>query len=357
MKYTDEQKVKILRKHCISQSEIKDLVDRLGNEIFICPAKHAKIYITKEVKQEDKETWKEGRLFEVLAIGGSSTHSKGESNELGRRMPNRILRRLKEKGDMTLKEKRIREQAKKFKKIAKEKDLIYKKDNTQLVIYKRLGFAKNIEDDIIFRGEIDWGPLPTNTMEFGKTITLIDIKHSGNLKSEFGPYAWKVNKGEFVNKIQAYTYLNMIKDIDFELNDILNPDNKIREALTFCGYELFRKANKEIAETIDPDNLSEDESQLFLSQTLKMINEDKISFLYWIWDSSPRKENYTVPVILDATTIAHTKETLRKAKNKIQDIIEYYNRYGKFEEILHPSLCDDCPIENCTKKKSGEFTF
>ena len=82
MKYTEEQ-IKILkRKYLLSQSGIKEVTDRQGNEIPFCHKKYALTYITKTESKPDRETWKEGRLMEQLMIGGSSSHSKDESNEL-----------------------------------------------------------------------------------------------------------------------------------------------------------------------------------------------------------------------------------------------------------------------------------
>jgi len=355
MKYTREEIELLKKKYTLSQSAMKNLIDREGNEIMYCAKQFAETFITKRWKWPDKEAFKRGRYFETLAIGGSSSHGKGEDNEPERKIQSKRQMMLEQKGNKKVSTERIEEQAENFKKNAAHKNLTYADYNTQVVVYKVINPEAPIKEWKLFRGEIDWGPVPTKTKTYGRTITLIDLKLSADLSNLFGPYAWANH--EYVNKIQSYSYVDMMKNIDLELNDIINPGNNIREALWRCGHKMIEIDNPNLAEAIDVDDISEEEIELLTNMVTTLIDSGNINFIYWIYDFSPRKENLIVPVEVNKTTQLILKETIRKSVNIVEEIIDYYKTNKEFKLNAHPTLCQECHIKDCEVKTDKEFLY
>ena len=355
MKYTEDQ-IKILKKKFkTSQSAIKQLVDREGNEIRRCMKLFGNTYILKTDKLE-KEIFRRGNLFEHCAIGFNSSHS--ENNEadikLERLKPNKRQRLLGHEGNMSITEQRIREQAATCKQVMEDKGWNISKDNTQVVFYRVINPDAPIEEWKIFRGEADIAFIPTNTTSFGETISIVDLKSTGSIANQFGAFAGWGNH-QYMNKLQAISYLWAASDIDFELNDILNPGNNLRSAIISCGYNMIKKKNPDI--DIDYSNLSKEEELLLSNMVLDLIKKGSLTFVYDVWDWSPNKGHLIVPVEIEKESSFLLRETFRKSNSILEDIFAYYNEHNEFKEEPHPTLCEQCHIKNCKARDSGEFLY
>ena len=353
MKYTKEQAEMLRNKFKLSQSAIKQLLDRESNEVRYCMKQFGNTYILKSDKLE-KEVFNRGNLFEYLAIGQNSSHSDNHANMvLSRKKPNKQQKMLGEKGDMTILEQRIREQGAKCKQTMEDKGWNISEDNTQVVFFKVINPEAPIEQWKIFRGEADIAFIPTNTTSFGRTISIIDLKNTASVSNLFGPYSWANH--EYMNKLQSYSYLWAAKDIDFELNDILNPGNNLRKAVISCGYNMIKQDNPNI--DIDYDNLSKKEEELLSKMVLDLIDKGHVSFIYYVWENAPAMGNLMVPVEISKDSSYILKESFRKSINIIEEMIGYYNEHGEFREDAHPEVCKDCHIKECKMRDSGEFLY
>jgi len=342
---TNEELALLKKKFKISQSFIKQVVDVNDNEKLFCDFQLNEAYITKRQPLPDKEVFQDGKFFESISIE-STAHGNELVLDLERKRPNKRQMALGLKGDKKIKQIRIEEQSKNFKELCKQKDIIVNKNNTQVVIYKRW-------KDVIIRGELDIGFVPIKTKLYGDTISIIDLKLTGNIENKFGEHGWA--NFEFINKIQAKLYTWLIQDIDLELNDFLNPNNNIRQALQFCGYRLIKKFNPELYETLDFDNLQDEEALLLMDVTRKLISDHKILFIYWVFDHSPSLNNNMFPYPMDKVRYYELDETLRKTVSILRDMQSYVKANGRFRTNVHPDLCNNCWIKNCPEGNKNEI--
>jgi hypothetical protein len=345
-KLTEQEKELLKRKFNISQSAIKGLIDAGDNPIIMCPFQWAEKYVFKNKSFKSSEAMMRGNFFESLFIQNTA-HNNGLTLDLKRKIPNKNQKLLGEKGDKTITQIRIEEQAKVGIELAAQKNIYFNKYNTQVSIYKEY-------KGHIIRGEMDMAFIPIKTKSIGDTISIIDLKLTSKIKEKFGPFAW--GNFDFMNHLQAKLYTWLIQDIDFELNDYLNPNNNIRKALELCGMELLRKFNPELHKEFSQLEVLPDEvSEVVIDLSLKLIKDHKILFIYWVFDYSPEMNNSMFPYPMDEIRYQELFETLRKAISTISEMKVYYDKNKQFQTNHNPSLCNTCPLTNCPLKKESEF--
>ena len=292
----------------LSQSLIKSIIDN-GTEIEFCPNKLYHQYIQKDNKSPTTLPQLRGLFFETMAIGGSA--GGNSVYDLPRKNPTKkmLLKDPNAEGEKRISQLRLEEQAERFRHLAKKKNIIFGDFNTQTAIYKR-----HKETGVIFRGELDIGPTVLK-LRSGIKAAIIDLKSTQNLTNTFGKYSW----GNYVNmdKIQAKSYLWLLQDIDFELNDWLNPENNLRE--------------------------------LFSDTLINLVNKGELIFIYWVFDYAPEMNQQMFSYKLNSTDVNDFHETIRKSVRILKEI-----HGNKYPTNAKPSLCSQCHIKDCVDRNDEE---
>ena len=286
----------------INQSTIKKFIKK-GTEIPHCPNKIHKSYIIREFPDPTSEAMLKGKYFESEFIGGTA-HGGGIVADLPRKRVTKKALKLNPNaiGEKTLSQIRIDEQVKIGKEKAKKYGVVYNEFNTQTKIYKRW----HEDPNIILTGELDI--FPTILKYKGNYyLTIVDLKLTADISNTYGDFCW----GDFesMDHLQSAHYQYLIKDIDFDLNDELNPGNYLREL-------------------INPERA-------------KMINDGYLLFVYWIFDYKPKYNDMFQPHIMHPIDWAHYYETIRKSISML----------GFMESQNWPcnpgSLCEGCNVKTC----------
>ncbi|MFA7132701.1 MAG: hypothetical protein WC108_05320 [Bacteroidales bacterium] len=174
LKYTEDGRP-IFR---VSQSLIKQFTTKNGMGIPYCPFK---IYTCNIIKSHNTITtlpMMKGNFFESLAIGGTAY------GEAVLDLP----RAVRPKGQKTIDQIRIEEQAIEFKRLCQQYGIEITEDNTQ-VKYK-VDYPTEWDDKfkIYLTGVIDIEHKIYYQGEFIEAV--IDLKLTADLKNTFGPFAW-----------------------------------------------------------------------------------------------------------------------------------------------------------------------
>jgi len=315
------------KKFYVSQSAIKNVISSGSEKQYICPYQYFVSYIVKTHPTKTSLAMQLGKYFESEFIGG--TAHGGElvtSKDLPKKKVTKKMLRINPnaKGEPYISELRINKQVEIGKEKAKKYGLIFTEENTQIVIFKR--WYKNPK--IILRGELDSFPNVIKHPVLGLRLALIDIKLTANITNDYGPFCW----GDFerMDNLQAVMYSYLVQDIDFDLNDELNPGNNLR--------------------------------QIFTDLVQKMIRENQMIFIYWVFDYKPEyadifqpypampkdyKEN---PHLYDKNTLCKVSELdykqLHETIRKFVAMIEYMH---KLKYIKKPTkeLCSTCHVNTC----------
>jgi len=310
----------------LNQSSIKNIIKN-GNEIIFCPYKFLVSNIIKTYPMPTSLAMLYGKYFESQAIGGVA-HGGDivTENDLPRKKVTKKAKKLNPKaiGDFYIAKHRIDAQVKVFKEKAKKYGVIYTPENTQVVVYKR--WEKNT--NIILRGEFDLFP---TIIKYKGALRLaaIDLKLTQDVTNDYGNFCW----GDFpsMDHTQAKHYLYLAKDIDFELNDKLNPGNNLRI--------------------------------LFTDKVKEMINNDFMIFFYWIFDYKPESADIFEPYPIDEPH-KMTKmdwfdyhETIRKSVAILTDMHEKGYPKRPLTELCDKSSCHvtSCKYYNMQFKTQNLF--
>ncbi len=298
---------------CINQTLIKSMIHN-GTLINYCPNFVLRTHILRTDIMPTSENMTYGKFFESLAIGGTA-HGGDLVLDLKRKKVTKaqLRKNPNAKGEKTVTQIRIEEQVEVFKKKAEKYGILYDDKNTQIKIYKRWHENPNV----ILCGELDIFPtiikLPDIDNENikiskGTYLAIIDLKMTGNIENDYGPFSW----GNFkeIDKIQAQHYSYLIRNIDFDLNDKLNPGNNLRE--------------------------------LFSTIVQKFINEDNFVFIYWVFDHKPKYNDIFHPFKMDTMKWNHYYETIRKTIANLE--FEHKRKFPCAPELF---LCKSCHIKNC----------
>lgn len=287
----------------LNQSTIKKFIKK-GSEISHCPRQIYYSYISREFPDPTTDAMLKGKYFESKAIMGTA-HGGDLVLDLPRK---RVPEKIKKKnpnaiGDKTVAQIRIDEQVEIFKQKAEQYGVVYNEYNTQVKIYKR--WHENPK--VILSGELDIFPTVIKYKE-SWYLTIVDLKLTGSIANTFGDFSW----ADFDNMdhLQALHYLYLLKDIDFDLNNKINPGNNLRALLN--------------------------------DKRLEMINNDYLLFIYWIFDYKPKLEDMFKPFIMNNFDLQHYYETIRKAIAMLE-----FMHTQKYPPNPNAALCSKCNVKNC----------
>ena len=307
----------------ISSTTVRQIIKR-GNAIPRCPYQIKLVHIDREFPIEASEPMVCGLFFESLCLGATA---KGEAvidlprKKLTSKQERQNLINKKEGLPMIIGEKkieqiRIEQQANVFAKIANElKMVIVKNYNTQIIVYKRHPeFPK-----FILKGTIDAVPIPLELSQphpltgSRSNICLFDLKLTGDLsRRTYDGTIW--SEGATIDWFQIVFYCWLLKDLDFALNDEINPDNNLRK--------------------------------IFSPFILDVINSNNLLLYYWIFEyKNPRLGNTMKEFMYDQLKEKQMLESVRKA---IIDI-EFMESMGYPTEPTY-ELCINCPIKSCPSR-------
>lgn len=283
----------------ISQSLIRDLLYK-GNEKEYCPQRFYRTWIKANVKREASEAMLEGRYGETMLLGGCS---RGEQQlDLPRAIKN---------GEKKINQQRIDIQVERAKlTMVRHSIAIHPDLNCQIVL-------KKVINGVLCQGEFDIAPVTLTNIDINNPekpmIAFIDVKFTGNVESTFG-YGNAPGWGDYVNMdhIQMKMYHELIRDIDFSLNDHLTNEQ----------IELF-----------------------------KNIQGHDIMGFYWVF-------SYKVPIeSLSDRFFGYSYDTTKRAElyediRKVVSIIEFHNANDDWDHCIQSRECSKCPVSDCIFKNS-----
>ena len=287
----------------ITSSLIKSILVKGDLKEDLCARSIYHLWVKKDYEIEQTDPMMFGSYFETKCLGSGA---RGQMQD--------DLPRDKRNGNKTTAHKRIDEQVTRFKmKCAELGVAVIPNENTQVVIYKR--WEKNPK--IIIRVEIDMFPTAVMTAS-GYKLAAMDLKLTGDINSTYGTYAW--GSPEYMDLIQAVLYTYVLKDIDFDLNDELNPGNNLRELIS--------------------------------EHTKSMLDANDFLFRYWVfgYGSKTPTENKFVTVTWDSKKEQEMHESIRKTLSWLE------HEHEKGWEC-NPSyvICKKCPVYNCPQRTEEEI--
>jgi hypothetical protein len=260
-----------------------------GNVIDHCAAYLYWVMIEKKFMDEQTEAMKIGSMFEHKALD----------------MPGRApsVPRHATTGKPLIKTERALHQAEIFKSHVKQYQMqVVPELNTQVTIYKR--WSK--DPRWILKGILDLFPTPflvNDKLE----LNIIDLKTTGNIMSTFGKFSW--GHPESMDHIQAMLYYELVRDIDFELNDELQSGHYLRD--------------------------------IFTTEVQEAIKNDAYSFRYMIYDLSANLAHQIIKIECSPIRIQEMHESIRKVTNLLID----------YNEAKWPTFpcgqCKNCPVTTC----------
>ena len=162
----------------ISQSMIKAFKDDY------CPMKNKVLYITKQFKSIPSLSMMKGTYFETLIIG-----SDAHGNQLTT-LPS------KKNGKPTVDQERIEQQANSFIQVMKDHSIVIKD--------KQLKLSHKLDTTVFLDGILDIKGSLFDDIDGPVDDAIIDIKLTGNIYNDFGPYCWKTPHK--MDHLQAYMY-------------------------------------------------------------------------------------------------------------------------------------------------------
>lgn len=306
---------------------LTDKLFRRGNPLPRCPMHIYMCYLTEQVKSDPSDAMLKGCFFETLALGSSAR------NQMVIDLPRKKLSKKQEQhniiaavegkplieGEKMIDQIRIEEQVKRFKQLCLEKSMVIVEGmNTQVVVYKRIPGT-----NWIARGTLDSFPVPI-TLQREHILTgvkgnvcLFDLKLTADLlKRTYKGVIW--GDGRTIDPTQLIFYAWILKDIDFALNDKINPGNKLRQVISPFHQNLIKNNN--------------------------------LLLYYWVFEyKTATLGNRMIEVSYDALKEKELLETIRKS---ISDL-EMMESMGYPTEPLY-EVCKECPIKNCNQRDDTE---
>lgn len=276
----------------ISQSLIKQMVSH-GNVIDHCPAYLYFVHITKQIKQDATDPMMLGNLFEHKAL-----------NMPGRAPSIRKDARTKKPLVST---QRVLIQAEVFKQDAIDLEIFVEPEfNTQVTIVKRWEY----DNRVILKGKLDLFPT-TFKIRNGLELNIIDMKLTGNIKNTFGNFGW--GNPEAIDHLQGIMYWYLVRDVDYELNDLYVPDNYLKD--------------------------------IFTKDVVDAIKEEAYSFRYMIYDYSKDMNKQIIKVEATKARIQEMHESIRKVVSMLEE-------YNTLEWPTYPhNGCKKCPVLHCKDRQ------
>ena len=288
----------------LSQTLMKDILDKYGESTNCCPKKIYHIRILKDYEQFETEPMLNGSFFETLCLGS------------GRKGKQTIdLPRKKNTGEKKIDQVRLEIQATRFP-IVMQKHMIHVIPgfNTQIPIYKKLN------DKVTCRGELDIFPTSVNrfngiTSEWELVLGIVDLKSTGSIRNTFGNFSW--GSPEYMDHIQGDMYQWLVRDFDYGLNAKMEPEFESR-----VGYK-----------------------NIFTDAVLNMIGQDRIHFYYTVFGY--RKPDLENEFLLLERTYYDPEQT---NKHRPKEHIQRMNAtMGELEMMRHDKWCTNPSTDNCKK--------
>ncbi len=293
-----------MKKHrlVITQSLIKELFHN-GNELPDHKICFRKIYVKYilGIRTGGGITQSKGLLFEDLACDTNNNNvSLPRNSRTGRKLTDEL---------------RIEQQAQIFKEWKRSVSGTVNETNSQIVIYKEWGPDRSI----LLKGTLDIFPFIHADANTGEMIvSILDLKFTQDIHSTYGKFCW--GEPERMDHLQAVYYSNLVRDIDYNLNDKLNPDNILRE----------------------------------LTEPIKhILDTGQCKFKYYVADSKPECNSNVFPYIIKPDDFAEMNESIRKTVFLLRDANE--NEWpanpnsitclGNAKEGVF-----ECPFINCSQK-------
>lgn len=293
----------------ISPSLIKKFFKK-GNEIEYCPSRVMNTFISPVVRDVSSESMLYGQFFESLCIG--RTRDGICVDDLPRK---KLPKKLEEendailqstdglilhKGEKTVDQLRIEQQALVFKQLSKKYMMMVEDFNTQTEIRMILNSEFGLQ------GHPDIFPTPILTKK-GLKMVGVDLKLTIDTSTEFGDFCW--GRPELMDNTQGWIYKHIIKNIKAEDNPHL--------------------------------------SDVLIESVISMCHADEVNFYYWVFGYSPKSlNNKFVPVKYDKFAEQETKELIRKTMS----IIEMQDKLGWATKPSY-KVCNDCPL----KKECSDY--
>jgi len=300
----------------LNQSLIGRFLFKGEERVRICPKK---IYCVDIIKSHDHTTdsMLKGSYFETLCLGkgaGGKTITDLERKKLTKKQVEiNELRTINGdpplKGEKTMDQLRIEEQAIRFKQLANKYQIVLNEYNVQVPI--TIPWEKN--KDILIRGELDIFPTTMYTKnegsnEYTLNPAIVDLKLTANLESTFGEWCWGAM--EEMDLIQGFTYNYLVRRLPDHVD--LNPH------------------------VVD----------LMTKPLINLINHNKINFYYWVF-SYKKLDDKIIQVKWDAMK----QEEFHQVINKAISVIEYWEELG-WPTKPEYSVCKYCPVTECIDRET-----
>ena len=287
----------------ISQSLIKMFLWKGNEHENVCYRKVYAQYVAG-LRTEPTEANIKGLCFEDISCGTNNNKYELPRNNRTKKL--------------TLSSERIKIQANLFKEWIRERGGIVFEDNSQVTIYKR--WEK--DPKVILSGKLDIFPVILVDKKTGEvSINIIDLKYTGDIHYEFGKFAW--GKIEYMDHLQAIMYLYLVMNIDYELNDALNPGNKLRE---FTEHPNMRS----------------------------LLDSGQCKFKYYVVDDKPNYAYGVFNYILKPNDFSFLHECIRKVVNTLREANEKgWPAIPSSEQCLGDKRMSiyECPFSNCSFRK------
>jgi len=286
----------------ISQSLIKELL-RKGDELpdhKICYRKIFAKYILG-LRTDPSDAMKNGLLFEDLCCDTNNNNIElAKHNKSGRKLTTEL---------------RIEQQAHIFKEWVRSVEGVVNETNSQIVIFKKW----EVDRKVILRGVLDIFPFVHYDINTGELIiSILDIKMTGNITTTYGKFCW--GEPERMDHLQAVFYSYLVRDIDYNLNDALNPGNNLR-VLTESIRNYF--------------------------------DSGQCTFKYYVADTKSNFDSDVIKYKLKPDDFAEMHESIRKTVFRLRDANEEewpanpnsINCLGDYREGTFT-----CPFINCSSR-------
>jgi hypothetical protein len=220
---------------------------------------------------------------------------------------------------MLTSQRRILSQVRRFDiKCATHQISVIKGINTQVKLYKQ--FKEN--ERVILEGTLDLCP---TTLLFRKehpktkhkmNLGTVDLKLTSHIDNTYGEFCY--GAPDQLDNTQGKMYHELVRDLDFELNDKYNPGNLLRH--------------------------------LFTEFVQDVINANFYLFYIWVFDYKKEKlDDKFIEVEWDLNKRRELYETIRKTIAELDDIKREPMKTNPMKET-----CEKCPIMNCKDRYEYE---
>jgi len=298
------------KKHPLTQSLISRFLYKGEERELFCPSKTYHIDMIRSHHYRTASMLN-GSYFETLCIGSGAGGRITDDLPRKRLVKARELENMKRKesglpevkGDKTMDQLRIEQQAQRFKVLSSKYQITVTPENTQVRI--TVPWHKNPE--IWLSCEFDIFPTAIITNE-GLKLAIIDLKLTADVNASFGEYCW--GAPEFMDLIQAYMY-------------------------HYCARQVINHVDT------NPNMV-----ELLTKPAVTLIQQNQLEFYYWVFNYKKENlEDKLIKVVWDATKEQEFHEAIRKCVS----LIEFYEAQ-QYPAKPNYKLCKECTVFSCSSK-------